>query len=77
LTCTKNSHQTGTLKIHISEIIKYTTKINITQKTQRALILASKFSPTGCRPRMFLPTIDIVVLLLSTRGHPRSMAMNP
>ena len=69
--CKKNSQQTGTLKIHISEIIKYTTKINITQKTQRALILASKFSPTGCRPRMFLPTIENVVHLLSTTCQPK------
>jgi hypothetical protein len=75
--CTTNNQQTGTLKIHISEIIKYTTEINITQKTQRALIFASKHSPTGCRPRTFLPTIDIVVHLLSTTGHPRARAMNP
>jgi hypothetical protein len=64
-------------KIHISEIIKYTTELNIINKTQRALIFASKHPPTGCRPRTFLPTIDIVVLLLSTTGHPRARDMNP
>jgi hypothetical protein len=70
MACTKNNQQTDTLKIHILEIIKYIAEINIRQKTQRALIFASKCSPTGCRPRTFLPAIDIVVLLLSTTGHP-------
>jgi hypothetical protein len=65
------------IRIHISKIIKYTAEINITQKIQRALIFASKHSPTGCRPRMFLPTIDTNVHLLSTIGHPRARAMNP
>jgi hypothetical protein len=71
--CTTNNQQTCTLKIHISEIIKYTTEINI---TQRETIFAIKRSPIGYIPRAFLPTIDIIVLLLSTIGHPRAMAMN-
>ena len=75
--CTKNSQQIGTLQIHISKIIKYTAKINITQKTQRALIFASKRSPNGCIPRTFVPTIDTVVHLLSTTGHPLARPMNP
>jgi hypothetical protein len=29
-----------------------------------------KPSPTGCRPRMFLPTIDIVVPILNNRSPP-------
>jgi hypothetical protein len=75
--CTTNSQQIDTLKIHISEIIKYTTEINITHKTHIELIFASKRSPTRCRPRKFLQTIDIVIVLISILGHPRAMAMNP
>jgi hypothetical protein len=74
--CTTNNQTDRHIRIHISEIIKYTVEY-IKQKTQRALIFASKRSPTGCRPRTFLPTIDVVVHLLSTTGHPRARAMNP
>jgi hypothetical protein len=77
VSCTINKQQIDKLKIHISYIIKYITERNITQKTQRALIFASKHSPIGSRPRMFLPTIGIVILLLSIAGHPRARAMNP
>jgi hypothetical protein len=75
--CTTNNQQIGTLKIHISEIFKYTAEIKITQKTQRELIFASKCSLTGYKSRAFLPTIDIVVILLSTIGHPQARAINP
>jgi hypothetical protein len=64
------------IRMHILEIIKYTMEY-IKQKTWRALIFASKCSPTGYRPRTFLPTIVVVVHLLSTAGHPQAKAMNP
>jgi hypothetical protein len=63
------------IRLHISKIIKYTMEY-IKQKTQRALIFASKCSPTRCIPRKFLPTIDDVHLL-STKSHPQDRAMNP
>jgi hypothetical protein len=75
--CTKNNKQTCTLKIDISEIIKYTTELNIIQKTQRALIFEIKLTSTSWRPRMFFPTIDVVVILLSKIGHPRAKDMTP
>jgi hypothetical protein len=75
--CRINKQQIDTLKIQISYIIKYIMERNITQKTQRALIFASKHSPIGSITRMFLPTIDIVILLLSIASHPRARAMNP
>jgi hypothetical protein len=56
---------------------KYTMEYTLYKKTQESTYLSSKHSPTGCRPRTFLPTIDIVVHLLSTTGHPRARAMNP
>jgi hypothetical protein len=42
----------------------------IIQKTHRALIFSSKHSPTGCIPRIFLPTIDTVV-------HSHSITVSP
>jgi hypothetical protein len=64
-----NNQHIGTFKIHISEIIKYTMEKHYTEKPETT-DLSSKHSPIGCRQRNFLPTIDIVVHLLSTVGHP-------
>jgi hypothetical protein len=52
--------------------MKYTLYI----KTHRELIYSSKHLQTSCRPRMFLPTIDIFFHLVSTIGHPQDKAMN-
>jgi hypothetical protein len=46
---------------------KYTTKYTLYKKHRENLSLI-KLSPTHCRPRTFLPTIDIVVPILNSRS---------